>query len=197
MSIKELIDMDTSLNFTPDMAYLRYFSDGIPVFLWDDVKHFSSLRQVKSGDIIPHCHSVSFTAETVNKYLPWTNMTKADSNFDYYCLDNYEDCELFDIPDYVETDPLPVKGTLYKMSLDMLNKLDSFYENGSFFNRKIISVRESGSSPTEKKAFAYFNSPEQIGTYNSKTSMYDFDENIDIANVPEQTILEKVYYKVY
>lgn len=198
MSIKNYIDIDKEYNVTPDLPYMRYFGSGIPVFFWDGLKDFSTLQAVLSSiNVEKNYESKFYNAMTVGKYVPWYNMEDNRDSYASYCLEEYDDLVFLDLPDYTMGIPLSVQGKVVNVSLEALLELDAFYENEHIFTRQLIEVHPSQWSTTKIKAFTWFNTVDQISTFDTKTSEYTLDKNLDFTPFSTRTTQKgEEYYEL-
>ena len=179
-SIKSFINVDVKHNSTPDLPSLRYYGAGIPVFLWDNMQDYQNITSILgSTEMATSYESKFYNALTVNKYVPWYNMDDSRDSYAAYCLEEYEDLAFFDVPEYTIGKPLPIKGKIALVSLEALQELDIYYENEKIFTRTLIKVYPSQYCKTPTEVFAWFNTIDQISSFDQDTSEYVLDKNID------------------
>lgn len=181
-TIKNYIDADVKYNLTPDLPILRYYGRGIPVFLWDDLQDYSTFSAILGSLPLEDCYEARFpNAVTQNKYVPWYNMDESKESFAAYCLEEYEDLAFLDVPSYTMGMPKQIKGKIAAVSLEALQELDCYYENQEIFTRCLIKVYPSNWTSTPMEVFAWFNSVDQISSFDTETSEYILDKNIDLT----------------
>jgi len=189
LSIKNFIEIDVKYNMTPDLPKLRYFGGGVPVFLWDDLQDYNTLCTVLGSiDMRTHYESKFFNAFTVGKYVPWYNMDEAKERYAAYCLEEYEDIEYLSVPEYTIGKPLQVKGKVVCLSVEAIQELDIYYENEHIFTRHRIQVYPSQWSKQPQEVYAWLNDVDQISCFDSKTSEYILDQDIDPTPFKSKTI---------
>lgn len=181
-SIKTYIDTDIKYNMTPDLSTLRYYGSGIPVFLWDDLQDYQTLSMILGAiDFNNNYESKYFNALSVQKYVPWYNMGDSKETYAAYCLEEYDDLAFLDVPEYTLGIPLQLKGKLALFSVEAMQELDAYYENGRLFTRTKINVYSSHYSKKPMEAYTWFNYVDQISTFDTQTSEYVLDEDIDFT----------------
>lgn len=181
-NIKTLIEVDVKYNLTPDIAELRYYGKGIPVFLWDDLQDYTTLQHVLGSLDLSRSYEVKhFGAMTTRKYVPWYNMEDGKNTFAAYCLEEYDDLALMEVPEYTYGTPLPMKGKVINVSLEALQELDNFYENEQSFVRQKIKVQASVYTKHIVEAFTWFNDVDDISVFDNGTSEYVLDKGIDLT----------------
>lgn len=163
-TLKDKIALDIKFNWTPDLTSLRYLGGPIPVFIWDDLTQFNTLKDVldELGYFTNHASIRSAEAYTKNKYIPFYNINGAKSAYPCYCLEEESDLDFFEAPDYTMDEARPLVGKLYNMSLEALRLLDLYYENESQFNRVVVDVRDSFSKTETKKFYTWMNTADQL-----------------------------------
>lgn len=180
-TIQNWIDIDVKYGRTFDLPKLRYAGGGgIPVFLWDNCQTLDVLDAALSFSNSTDSKSLTHpSAVTKNKYVPWYNMGESRDAFAAYCLEEYEDLDFLDIPEYTKDVPLQLEGKVYNLNLEAIVELDLYYENNETFNRVPIEVYPSKYYQQPKWVWAYLNTVDQLATFNTTTSEYMLDEDVD------------------
>jgi len=187
-SIKNYIDADVKYSVTPDLAELRYYGSGIPVFLWDNLQDYNTISAVLGSLPLEDCYeSKYFSALTAGKFVPWYNMDDSKDSFPAYCLEEYEDLAFLDVPEYTVSKPKQIKGKVVMLSLEALQELDQYYENQHIFTRCKVKILPSQWSKDCYEVFAWFNNVDQISSFDTETSEYILDKNIDLTPFKESS----------
>lgn len=179
--IKNWVEIDMKYSRTFDMPKLRY-EKFIPVFLWDsmaDKVNLDALCSTCETDKMPKL--VNPSAQTSNKFVPWYNVGESSDVFSAFCLEDHKDLDFLSIPGYTKGIPQPLKGKVFHVSLEVLNELDTYYENEKHFTRMVIEVYPSRFYQKPNPVFSYFNDVDQIATFDVKTQEYNLDSDIDTA----------------
>jgi|SRR6056297_3943722 len=196
-SIKSLVNVDTKYNHTFDLPKLRYLGAGIPVFLWDNLQDFPDASAILGcTDMSQSYESKYFNALTVNKYIPWYNMDDSKDSYAAYCLEEHEDIAFLDLPEYTTAKPLPIKGKVCLVSLEALQELDIYYENERLFTRTRIQVYPSQYCKKPIEVFTWFNSVDQISSFDQDANEHVLDANIDPTPFRDSNVGGKEYYEM-
>lgn len=196
-SIKSLVNVDTKYNHTFDLPKLRYFGAGIPVFLWDNLQDYPDASAVLGCiDMSQNYESKYFNALTANKYIPWYNMDDSKDSYAAYCLEEHEDIAFLDLPEYTMAKPLQIKGKVCLVSLEALQELDIYYENERLFTRTRIQVYPSQYCKTPIEVFTWFNSVDQISSFDQDANEHLLDANIDPTPFRDSNVGGKKYYEM-
>lgn len=178
--IKKWIDIDLNSNWTPDLPTLRYSGGGIPVFLWDDLQHYTTLKSTLSGETPLHTlHMKHPDALTVRNYTPWYNLEINENSYTSYCLEEPEDVDFLPLEEYTSTVPKQIRGKVYSVSLTALQDIDAYYENETNFDRVRLKVYPSKFSKVAIECFTWFNSVDQITAFDLNKNEYLMREEID------------------
>lgn len=183
-TLKDKIQMDIRYNWTPDLTALRYLGGPIPVFIWDDLTNFSTLKDVldELGYFVHHASVTSTDAYTVSKYVPFYNISDSKSSYPCYCLEEESDLDFFDAPDYTIDEARVLKGKMYDMSLEAIRVLDMYYENESQFDRVGIEVKKIRNADKSYKCFTWMNTAEQFAQDElNNTFNWKFRDDLDLT----------------
>lgn len=195
MSIKHCIDTDLKWNSTPDLPKLRY-AQKIPIFLWDDLIDFTTfsatMREV--AELSKNYRSISNFAVTVEKFIPWYNLSDSSSRYNAYCFREVADVANIDLPEYSIDKPLPMRGKRADVSLAILQALDVYYENERDFERYLIWVKDSTHSVHHKLCYTWLNKEDQVLEFDSKTSEYVPASGIDLTPFRTEELGNQEFY---
>jgi len=182
MDLKTRINLDLKYNLTPDTPKLRYNGEAVSVFLWDNLQNYDELETaVDPLKVHEHYRGSFFTAITEGKFVPWYNIDADTTTYPAYCFEEYEDIEYTDIEEYSVDDPMPVKGKIAQVSLELLQALDLYYNNLQIFDRIQINVQTSAYSGKVVPCYAWFNTVDSIGSYFQEEGLYKLDKGIDLT----------------
>lgn len=192
-TIKKWIDIDTECNYTYDLPALRYFGGGVPVFLWDDLQDYVTLKTIL-GTMAPITDNVEIrnpAALTVRKYLPWYCITSSAEDYSSFCLEEPEDVDFLSLEEYNVGVPKQVEGKIAYVSLSALQELDAYYENEVNFDRVKIKVYPSKYYKSPIECFTWMNNVDQLCEFDLLTNEYVLRGGID--PVPYRDTSENTY----
>lgn len=185
------IQDDIYNNRTPDAAKLRYHGEPIKVFLWDDMQDFKTMTHYLPGiDMVTGYRGDYYNARTVEKFLPWYNISndwgKDDEYWPALCLEDPVDLEMVDCPEYCLGDLKPLKGKLVQVSLATFQLLDEYYDNEFNFSRVQVDVMNSPLAKGTSKAYTWMNTLEDIFYYEAHENSYKLKPNMDLTPFAEE-----------
>lgn len=194
-SIAKTIDIDIKYGCTPDLPSLRYHGrNGIYVFLWDDMTTLANVQAVtNSSQIFDEYRSEYSEAITVDPYMCWYNLK---APYAAHMLNDPDAIPFLDLEAYQEGELLPVKGKLVTVSLDLLQELDMYYNNGVDFTRVRLDVYPTVYATTKMNVFTWMNSIDQLGAWNKDVNHYKLKDTIDITPMNIGTKNGKKFYEM-
>ena len=178
--LKQELEYDIQMNFTPDLTSLRYYGAGIPVFLYDELSDYSNLASALDNckPLSSNFTTTEFSAMTMDKYVPFKNVSDNQGYYDTYMLQTVKHLSRL----YSGTVELRrVKGKLITMSLDALQDIDRYYTNGISYNRKVISIKPNERSKVVYKVFAYFADVDMITKYDPHKKEYKLLNGMELS----------------
>jgi hypothetical protein len=198
MSLKELLKEDIYWNCTPDVATLRYCKSEVCVFLWDDMKDTETFETYCNGVVANTDYEViSPTAVSKSKHLPWYEL-KGNTGFNAYCLEDALDVEYLKCDEHVKGEPLQLRGSLVRVTLDTLLHLDWNYENQHSFIRVPIEVHQSPFHTKPyigAKVYTYMNTLDQVSDFCPETHDFKFKPKFDFTPFSNEKSNNKELYK--
>lgn len=194
-ALKKSLDLDIKWCRTPDLPSLRYYGRvGIPIFLWDDMADFTNLQAVTShNSIVDHYRSDYYNAITVDNFMCWYNLK---APYAAHMVADLEALPFLDLEEYQEGEVLPVTGKLVTVSLDLLQELDMYYENGVNFTRTRVDVHPTPFATTKMNVFTWVNTIDQLGAWDHAKQNYKLNDDVDIAPMNTNNRNGKTFYEM-
>lgn len=179
-TLKDWINLDKKYTYTPDLPSLRYFGGAIPVFLWDGMQDYMTLKENLRHLTHPNSFEIRYPkAVTCRKFVPWYNMKLSTQHFASYCLEEPEDIDFLSVPEYTKGEPKALKGKVVYVTLEILCELDGYFENENLFNRVKVDVYPSTLNKNAIKVFTWMNDVDQLSEFNLTTNEYEISDGID------------------
>lgn len=195
--LQKEIKLDIKYGYTPDISTLRYTgSVGVSVFLWDDLREFTNLKEIVGDEDDIHNHYISEFHQAVTKesYHAWYNVGSAC--YQAFLLGHNDWLKDVPVEDYAKPEAQPVTGKIVRVSLQLMTDLDMYYENGKNFSRVKIPVYQSSYSDLVRECYTWVNTPVQLRYFDLKTKQYTLRKGIDLTTMRTVDRNGKKFYEM-
>lgn len=169
-SFMSLMDEDIWFGCTPDLPVLRY-TDGIPVFIWDDFKTTKDLPRtlgIAEGEVKVQ-EQLMFTKD---RFLPFINKNKSFKFMYHLPASPTWDQTIADLkfPHVAK----PLIGKVLSFSTRAIQALDNYMYNSSLHQRVLTTlVDRTGNKEKEMKAWVYFLPSNSFTKYDPHVNKYN------------------------
>lgn len=183
-TLRDLVQYDVRRkDTTPETPFLRFQEKPVNVFIWDEHNSGAALSDALElkGGLPIHARIRHRRAVTANSVLAYYNIsTKADRQM--YVFHDPSDSEYVNLPDYsVPDDPAPLEGSVWSLGLHALRMLDEYFDNNWEHYRVKVQIKPVGNPNHVEYAYVYVPHIEALGAWNSKTQLFDLDEDVDLV----------------